>query len=323
VDLYYTSHYLLDRHCPVPYAFTIHDLTRIHFPELSYTDTTFVKKFGRAELALIRDELTALTGSDGAAEQVFPRYFRAITRYLAARAATVVTVSQTVAEDIESVLDVDQGRVAVVPCLVDTAVFGPQPAQAVERVRRSLRLSGPYLLFVGLTHPNKRTGWLLRQLLAARHRFPADARLVAVGGHAERTPEITSAVADYDASDFVVYTGRVSDADLAALYSGASALVTASISEGSNLPAQEAMACGCPVIATDIPTHRETLQGAAALFPPHRGEALAELAGRALRGQVPGNPRGYRASRTDEVGAALVDALYAARASRMARSRSA
>jgi glycosyltransferase involved in cell wall biosynthesis len=314
VDLYFTSHYTLDRHCPVPYVFTIHDLTRIRFPEFSYTDVTFVKKFGRAELELISDELAALTGTTTArsGQPVFPRYFRAVTEHLAERAEGIVTVSQTVADDIVGILGIDREQVRVVPCIVDTAVFRRQPPPAVDRVRRSLRLAGPYLLFVGLTHPNKRTGWLVEQLLANRHRLPTGARLVAVGGHAELTPEITNAVSAHRAADFVVYTGRVSDADLAALYSGASALVTASISEGSNLPAQEAMACGCPVIATDIPTHRETLQDAAALYPAHRGDELADLAARALSGWPIGDVRAYRPPRTDEVGAALSDALMTA-----------
>jgi glycosyltransferase involved in cell wall biosynthesis len=312
VDLYFTSHYLLDRHCPVPYVFTIHDLTRIHFPEFSYTDTTFVKKFGPSELALIRNELAEL--SDEAPDgQVFPRYFRAVTQHLAERAEGIVTVSRTVAADIENALGVDREQISVVPCPVDTRVFRRQPPAVVEKVRRSLGLNGPYLLFVGLTHPNKRTGWLLDQLLTARHRFPAEARLVAVGGHAERTPEITDTVAAHDAADFVVYTGRVSDDDLVALYSGASALVTASISEGSNLPAQEAMACGCPVIATDIPTHRETLQAAAHLYPAHRGDRLADLATQALSDGLPSAGGAYQPPRTDDVGAALFDALAAAR----------
>ncbi len=320
VDLYFTSHYTLDRHCPVPFAFTIHDLTRLRFPEFSYSDVTFVKKFGRAELDLIRAELAELTDDDGGRDaQVFPRYFRAITQHLARRAEGIVTVSETVSADIEAMLDVDPRRLAVVPCLVDTTVFRPQPVSAVEELRHRLNLPGPYLLFVGLTHPNKRTGWLVEQLIANRHRFPRGTRLVAVGGHAEKTPEITGAVKAHGAPDFVVYTGRVTDTELATLYSGASALVTASISEGSNLPAQEALTCGCPVIATDIPTHRETLQGAAALYPAHRGERLVELARQALVGRLAGGPGAYHPAKPERVGAALCEALLRAAAPAPAR----
>ncbi|MBV9025525.1 MAG: hypothetical protein JO362_17435, partial [Streptomycetaceae bacterium] len=46
VDLYWTSHYTVNRRCPVPFAFTIHDLTRWRMPQLSYTDASFTQRFG-------------------------------------------------------------------------------------------------------------------------------------------------------------------------------------------------------------------------------------------------------------------------------------
>jgi glycosyltransferase involved in cell wall biosynthesis len=97
---------------------------------------------------------------------------------------------------------------------------------------------------------------------------------------------------------------------LAALYRGAAALLSASLSEGSNLCAQEALACGCPVIATDIPAHRETLGRDANLFAPDDGGAFLRLVRRALSGRLP---------RTVRVGAGwersarrLIDGLEAA-----------
>lgn len=309
-DLYFTAHYTVDRHCPVPYVFTIHDLTRLQFPELSYTDATFAKRYGSAELSLIGDELRDL--GDRAPVNgggTFARYFRALTHDLAARAEQVVTVSRTTARDIQTVLNVDPRRLALVPCTVNTCVFHRRSDDVVRAVRRKYRLSGPYLLFIGLVHPNKRIGWLVRQLLEGRDRFPADTRLVAVGGYAEQVPDVAEELARHNARDFVAFTGRVSDADLAALYSGASALVTASVSEGSNLPPQEAMACGCQVIATDIPTHRETLQDAAALYPPERGDELVRLAAQALRGTLPDRASRYRPPGRPQIGQSLFEAL--------------
>ncbi len=58
----------------------------------------------------------------------------------------------------------------------------------------------------------------------------------------------------------VILTGQVSDDHLAALYSGAHALVVASQDEGFGLPAVEALACGAPVVAFDVPALREVLE---------------------------------------------------------------
>jgi glycosyltransferase involved in cell wall biosynthesis len=288
VDLYFTAHYTVDRQCPVPFVFTIYDLTRLRLPEFSYTDAAFADRFGADELYLVRDELAALASWDdpGESEETFIRYFRALNRYLAQRAAKIVTVSRSSARDIHSLLGVDPGRLAVIPCGVDRSIFHRRDQSAVRLIRDRHGLPGPYLMFVGLAHPHKRFPWLLEQLVRQRHNFPAETRLVAVGGYAEKAIGVAELLTQYRAADFLVFTGRISDADLASLYSAASALVTASLNEGSNLPSLEAMACGCPVIATDIPPHREMLGNTASYYQPTAGGELVRLVGEALTGRL-------------------------------------
>jgi glycosyltransferase involved in cell wall biosynthesis len=65
----------------------------------------------------------------------------------------------------------------------------------------------------------------------------------------------------------VILTGVVDDDELAAIYTGAHALVLPSADEGFGLPPVEALACGTPVVATDLPALREVLDGRAALRP--------------------------------------------------------
>lgn len=310
-DLYYTSHYTVDRACPVPFVFTVHDLTRLRFPQLSYTDASFAERFGDAELDLVREELVSLSAWDRpqAGDETFTRYFRALNRYLARRAEMIATVSRSTARDIEVLLGLRPDRLVLVPCGVDTAVFHHRAESTVRAVREKFGLAGPYLMFVGLTHPNKRFPWLLNQLVQARHRLPDRARLVAVGGHAERVPEVARLLAEHDAGDFVVFTGRVYDADLAALYSGAAALVTASINEGSNLPPLEAMACGCPVIATDIPPLRESLGQHAVFYPAESAAALVTYAAHALGGRLSDRVRGFQPPTWPQAGHRLFQAL--------------
>ncbi len=80
----------------------------------------------------------------------------------------------------------------------------------------------------------------------------------------------------------VVLPGFVSDETLAALYTGAWAVVIPSLAEGFGLPAVEAAACGAPLLLSDIPAHRESLGEAAVFFPPRSAERLAEEVGRLL-----------------------------------------
>lgn len=50
----------MDRRCPVPFVFTIHDLTRLRFPDFSYTDASFAESFGTEQLRLLESELADL-----------------------------------------------------------------------------------------------------------------------------------------------------------------------------------------------------------------------------------------------------------------------
>jgi glycosyltransferase involved in cell wall biosynthesis len=102
-------------------------------------------------------------------------------------------------------------------------------------------------------------------LVAARGR-----RLVVAGGY--RGPE----------QDGVEYLGRVSDDELLALYRGAAAYVDASLYEGFGYQVLEAMACGTPVVATQVTSIPEIAGDAALLVPPRSPERMAEALARVL-----------------------------------------
>lgn len=75
----------------------------------------------------------------------------------------------------------------------------------------------------------------------------------------------------------VEFRENLSDEELAALIRGAAALVAPSMQEGFDLPVLEAVACGTPVIASDIPIHREVAGEGAIYFPSHDSEALSKI----------------------------------------------
>ena len=286
-DLYYTAHYAVDRRCPVPFVYTIHDLTRLRYPELSYSDAAFAERFGHDEMDAARRELAVLSGgSQPGLGPVFSRYFSALNHDLAERARRIVTVSRSTAADIRSLLGVSDARVDLVPGGVDDAVFRPRDNREVWAAAARHGLNGPYVLYAGLVHPSKRLEWLLARLVEARATFPAGAQVVVAGGHAEKSALVRGIVARGQAENFVVFAGRVDDDELAALYTGASAYVTATVSEGFGLPMLEARACGAHVICTDIPALRETLAWTAHFYQPGDAPRLAGLVREALNGQL-------------------------------------
>lgn len=326
-DLFYTTHYLVDRECPIPFVPTVHDLTRVRLPQFNYSDAEFAQRFGPAKLIAAESELEALAAWQDPAlapAETFTRYIAAATRHMISTAARVATVSRASADEITGLLPDVTTDIDVVPGGVDTTTFRPRPHTEVDALRRSLGVAGPYLLFVGLTHPHKRLDWLTNALLRARARLPAGSRLVVVGGHAETTPAVRRLLGGSEAEGFIVLAGRVQDDQLAALYSGAAALLTASLAEGYGLPVQEALACGCEVITTALPATAETAGGAVHTYRPDSAGAMVDLAEAALHGRLAGRGPGHPAPQWERSGRLLAQVVQRAtdRASVLGSGRS-
>lgn len=165
-------------------------------------------------------------------------------RYLAVQKADrVIVPTHVVAADAQERLDIDSDRIVVIPEAAAPPMY-PRGPQEIAAVRDRYALPERYLLWVGgMTHPEPRKR--VAELAQARRRMP----LVLAGPTrpwAHELPDVT-------------LTGQVSDDELAALYSGAHALVFPSDDEGFGLPPLEALACGTPVAACDVPALREVL----------------------------------------------------------------
>jgi len=171
-------------------------------------------------------------------------------RYLAVQRATrVIVPTCAVAEEAEAVLDIPRERIAVIP-EAPAASLHARPDAEVRDVRGRFSLPERYLVWVGAMQtpePRKR--------IAALARTARSIPLVLVGPAAPWAHELPD----------VILTGAVSDDDLAAIYTGAHALVFPSDDEGFGLPPIEALACGTPVVASDVPALREVLDGRATL----------------------------------------------------------
>ena len=94
--------------------------------------------------------------------------------------------------------------------------------------------------------------------------------------------------------------GYLAEPDLARVVAGAAALILPSWYEGFGLPALEALACGTPVVASDLPAHREVLGDQAQLFPPDDPGALAAALAATL--DDPGGEPARAARRTRAAG---------------------
>jgi glycosyltransferase involved in cell wall biosynthesis len=189
-------------------------------------------------------------------------------RYLAVQhAQRVIVPTHAVASDVRERLDIDPGRISVIAEAAAPVMF-PRGPEEIAAARARHGLPEQYLLWVGgLLHPEPRKR--VAALAAAPRRMP----LVLVGPARQWAHELPD----------VTVTGQVSDDDLAAIYSGAHALVFPSDDEGFGLPAVEALACGTPVVACEAPALREVLGERATFVALGDMEGLLEAGARAVR----------------------------------------
>jgi alpha-1,3-rhamnosyl/mannosyltransferase len=178
-------------------------------------------------------------------------------------ADALITVSESVQQDLLRLYRVAPDRVYAIPHGV-AFPFVPHPPQHARPVIASLGIREPYVIAVGTVEPRKGYPVLLQAVERAAENIP-DLQLVIVGATGWLAEPIERALEEAQQRGRVLRLRRISDQTLAALYSAAAAFVTASFYEGFNFPLLEALACGAPAIATDIPVHRE-VAGNAALF---------------------------------------------------------
>ncbi|MHB1858977.1 MAG: glycosyltransferase family 4 protein [Solirubrobacteraceae bacterium] len=189
------------------------------------------------------------------------------------RATEVIVPTRAVARDAISHLDIDADRISVIPEASDPSLRPCSEAE-IASVRSRHRLPERYLVWVGgMQRPDP------RRHIARLAATPRELPLVLVGKAGRWAQELSG----------VTLTGQVSDADLAAIYSGAHGLVLASQDEGFGLPAVEALACGTPVAAFDQPALREVLGEKATLVEPGDFTGLMRAAS-ALRRPAPAPP---------------------------------
>lgn len=223
---------------PCPQVITVPDLIPLHYPEMF------------ARLGLV--------------------YRHVIPRLIAASAA-VVAMSESTRRDVQRFFPeaVRDRPVHVVLQGYRSDVFRPLREERLQEVRARYGL-GRYVFAVGETRPYKNTRRLVQAFVEGRF----DGVQLALAGRVHPT-DLGPFADTASPSGAIRLLGYVPDEDLAALYGGAEAFVFPSMYEGFGIPALEAMACGCPVVAAAAASLPEVCGDAAVYVDPHSTDAIA------------------------------------------------
>jgi len=220
----------------IPTLVTIHDLIYIRYPQ-------FYKTLDRAI------------------------YFRK-TKYACDAATRILAISQQTKDDILDFVDVDPEKIeilhqAISPLFFENANTG--------KVQEKYNLPNDFILAVGTIEERKNQ----LSIVKAVQEKEIDLPIVFVGNPTAYCNDIHKYIADKKLDKKVLFLKNIPEQDLAAIYQLAKVSIYISVFEGFGLPVIESMACGCPVITSNVSCLPETAGDAAVLCSPDNIEELA------------------------------------------------
>ncbi len=208
---------------------TIHDLVPLKYPKLSHPRIVSVHK---ARIKWILKEVDRI----------------------------IVPSKATLEDSVKIGMDIE--KIRVIPEAVDP-IFKPAKKVDIERLKRKYRISGNYLLSVGVS-PRKNTDRIIESY--GKIKAEASMKLVLVGNKYVDLPDERG----------VIYLGHVPQSELPILYSGAEAFVYPSLYEGFGLPILEAFLCRTPVVTSNLGSMKEVAGKSAVLVDPYNIESITE-----------------------------------------------
>lgn len=187
----------------------------------------------------------------------------------------VLADSYATKKDLVELYGVPDEKVTVLLSGVDSRFYQVKDSSVLMTTRTLYNLdeSSPYILSVGTVQPRKNYGLLIKALAQLRSKG-YDLSLVIAGGKGWLEDPIYQTLHDEQMENYVHFIGFADEEHLPALYSGACCLAFPSLYEGFGLPVLEAMACGTPVITSNVSSLPEVAGDAALLVNPYNLDEL-------------------------------------------------
>lgn len=196
------------------------------------------------------------------------------------RADAIVTDSEFTRNEVLRYYDVPAERLHVVPCGVDMDQYHTgYSRRQIEVSKKKYNIEGEYFLYLGTLEPRKNLCGLLRAYKKfydmVKGMGKTVPKLVLAGGKGWMYDEIFHTAGEILLKDHVIFTGYVDEEDKAALMCGALVFCFPSYYEGFGMPPLEAMACGTPVLTSNISALAEVTENAAVQVAPDDVEGMA------------------------------------------------
>ena len=191
------------------------------------------------------------------------------------KAKAVLTVSENTKKDLLKKFKYPESKIFFTPCAASD-IFTERPAEKeLEKIKEKLVLPEKFVLAVVTIEPRKNFATLIKSFVVIKRKHP-EFKLVIVGKKGWKYKQIEETLNLYKLREDVIFTGYLDESDLHKVYALAKVFVFPSLYEGFGIPPLEAMASGCPVVASNVASLPEVVGEAGLLIEPQNSLKLAE-----------------------------------------------
>lgn len=242
IDLFHSPHFIYPWFYQGPGVATIHDLIPVKYPKT-------ISAVNRLK-------------------------FMMALKLTVKKAGGIIAVSNSTKNDLTGIFDIPEKKIKVTYEAVDKN-FYPRESGCINGVREKFGLDGDYMVYVGAYKPHKNICGIIRAYNLLPLRLKEACALVLAGRRDSRYRVVDDLIDRFGIRDRVIQIEEISDEDLAAVYSGAKAMVFPSFYEGFGLPPLEAMACNVPVLTSNTSSLGEMYEGKALTVDPENDKEIA------------------------------------------------
>lgn len=190
----------------------------------------------------------------------------------------IIAVSRSTKNDLIEEYGVEEERIAVIYNGVDDNYCVLDEAEDLEETKAEYELPDRFILYLGTLEPRKNLKRLIKAYSIIRDKasIPDEVKLVLAGGKGWLYDDIFELVEKKGLEDQVIFPGYIAGEHLVELYNLAELFAYPSLYEGFGLPSLEAMACGTPVVTSNVSSLPEVVGDAAITIDPYDVDELAE-----------------------------------------------
>lgn len=196
------------------------------------------------------------------------------TKQAVEKADTIIAISEHTKRDLIEYYSCPAEKIVVIYLGYDERFQQIEDRRKKDQINAEYGLTRPFIFNVGSIEPRKNLIGLIRAYASLGKKYHQNFDLVISGGQGWLNTEIYKEVEKLKMSDSVKFIGYVDDEDLPYLYNSAEVFAYPSFYEGFGLPILEAMACGCPVITSNVSSMPEVGGHAVSYIDPKDTETI-------------------------------------------------